>query len=70
MRRRNVLTEEKLGYIGARLERSPRRSLAKLAQQADVSVSSARAATKLLNLLPYKTTQVHYAAGLFIRSVN
>jgi hypothetical protein len=40
------LTEEKLDDIGARLERSSRKSLAKLAQQADVSVFSARAAAE------------------------
>jgi hypothetical protein len=50
------LTEEKPDNIGARLERSPRKSLAKLAQEADVSVSSARTATELLKLRPYKMT--------------
>jgi hypothetical protein len=53
------LTEEKFDDIGARLERSPIKSLAKLAQQADVSVSSARTATKWLKLRLYKITQVY-----------
>jgi hypothetical protein len=44
-RRCHILTEEKLD-IGARLEHSPIKSLAKLAQQADVLVSPARTATK------------------------
>jgi hypothetical protein len=35
------------------LERSPINSLAKLAQQADVSVFSARTTTKLMKLHPY-----------------
>jgi hypothetical protein len=41
-RRYHVLTKEKLDNIGARLEHLPRKSLIKLAQQADISVSSAR----------------------------
>jgi hypothetical protein len=48
------LTEEKLDFFSARLERSPRKSLAKQAQQADVSVSSAGTATKLLKFHRYK----------------
>jgi hypothetical protein len=36
-----------------------RKSLEKLAQNADVLVSSARTPTKLLKLCPYKITQVH-----------
>jgi hypothetical protein len=58
-RRCHVLTEEKLNDIGARLEHSPRKSLARLVQQDDISVSSARTATKLLKLCPYKITHVH-----------
>jgi hypothetical protein len=42
------LTEEKLDSTGARLEHSPRKSLAKLAQQADILVSSAGTTKKLL----------------------
>ncbi|XP_069673339.1 uncharacterized protein [Periplaneta americana] len=56
--RRRVLTEEKLDDIGARLENSPRKSLKRLAQEVGVSKSSARVATKLLNLKSYKTMQV------------
>jgi transposase len=44
----HILNEEKLHNIGARLEHSQRKSLAKPAQQADILVSSARTATKLL----------------------
>jgi hypothetical protein len=51
-RRHHVFTKEKLDHIGARLEHSPRKSLAKLAQQADISVSSAMTATKVLKLCP------------------
>jgi hypothetical protein len=54
-----VLTEEEFDYTGARLECSPRKSLAKPAQQADVSVSSTRTTTKLPKLHQYKITQVH-----------
>jgi len=46
------LTEEKLDGTGIRLERLPRKLLAKEAQQSDVPVFSARTATKLLKLLP------------------
>jgi hypothetical protein len=51
-RRCHVLTEEEVDNIGARLECSPKKLLAKVAQQADVLVSSARSDTKLLKLLP------------------
>jgi hypothetical protein len=50
-RRCHTMTEEKLDDIGARLENLPRKSLAKLNQQADISVSSART-TKLLKSCP------------------
>jgi hypothetical protein len=53
-----VLTEETLDEIGARLEHSPRKSLARLAQQAQVSKITTWRATKNLHLLPYKITQV------------
>jgi hypothetical protein len=53
-----VLTE-KLGDIGDRLEHTPRKSLKHLAQETGVSKSSARMATHLLNLRPYKTTVIH-----------
>jgi hypothetical protein len=52
--KRRVLTEEKLDHIGARLEHTPRKSLGRLAQETGVSNSSARTATQLLKLRPYK----------------
>jgi hypothetical protein len=54
-----VLTEEKLDDIGARLERTPRKSLKRVAKEAGMSKSSARRAAQLLELRPYKTTAVH-----------
>jgi hypothetical protein len=57
--KRRVLTEEKLDDIGTRLEHTPRKSLKRLAQEANVSNSSARRATQLLKLRPYKTTLIH-----------
>jgi hypothetical protein len=50
---------EKLDDIGARPERTPRKSLKRLAQETGVSVSSTRSATQLLKLRPYKTTVIH-----------
>jgi hypothetical protein len=47
-----------LDKIGARLEHSPRKSLAQLAQQAQVLKTTAWRATKNLHLRPYKITQV------------
>ncbi|PSN44344.1 hypothetical protein C0J52_11114, partial [Blattella germanica] len=58
-RKRTVLTEEKLDDIGACFEQSPHKSLSKLAQQVDVSVSSVWNATKLLKFKPYKIGRVH-----------
>jgi hypothetical protein len=59
-RKWNVLTVEVLDNIGARLEEtSPRKSLKWLAQETGVSRTSARKATKLLELQPYKTMIVH-----------
>jgi hypothetical protein len=49
-----VLTEEKLEAIRAR----PRKSLKCLAQETGVSKPSARTATQLLKLRPYKTEQL------------
>jgi transposase len=46
--KRQVLTEEKLDDIEARLEHTPRNSLKRLAQDTGVSKSSARTATKLM----------------------
>jgi hypothetical protein len=54
-----VLTEEKSGEIGARLEHTPRKSLKRLAQATRVSNSSARRAIILLKLRLYKTTVIH-----------
>jgi hypothetical protein len=54
-----VLTEEKLDDTGARLEHTPRKSLKRLAQETGVSKSSARMATVLLKLRPYKITVIH-----------
>jgi transposase len=54
-----MLTEEKLDDVGARLEHTPRKSLTRLAQETGVSRSSARTATKLLKLRPYKTAIIH-----------
>jgi L-lysine 2,3-aminomutase len=55
-RRLHVLTEEKLDNNGAGMEHSSLKSLARLAQQAKVSISSVRTATKLLKLFPYRIT--------------
>jgi hypothetical protein len=57
-RQNAVLTEETPDEIGARLEHSLRKSLARLAQQAQVSKTTAWRATKNLHLRPYKITQV------------
>jgi len=54
VRRRFVLTEEKLDEIGAQIETCPGKSLHRLAVKSGVSKSSAHRATKLLNLRPYK----------------
>jgi hypothetical protein len=54
-----MLTEEKLDDIGARLEHAPSKSLKRLAQESEVSESSARMATQFLKLIPYKTTLIH-----------
>jgi hypothetical protein len=53
-----VLAEEKLHDTGARLQHTPRKSLKRLAQGTGVSESSARMATQLLKLRPYKTTVI------------
>jgi hypothetical protein len=80
-RRCHILTEGILDDTSARLEHLPQKSLAKLPQQADVSVSSARTTTKLLKLSLYKIPQVHalqlrdsatriHFCNWFIQSVN
>jgi hypothetical protein len=60
-----VLTKEKLDEVGARLEHTPRKSLKRLVQETGMSKSSARTATQLLKLGPYKTTVIHTLQGLF-----
>ena len=59
-RERTVVTEKTLDEIGASLERTPRKSIPKLAQKVGISESSAHRATKLLKLKPYQCTSVHY----------
>ena len=58
-RKRIVLTGETLDEIDASLERTPTKSIPKLAQQVGISESSAHRATKLLKLKPYKFTSVY-----------
>jgi hypothetical protein len=57
--RLQLRTEKKLDDIGTRLEHTPRKSPKRLAQQTGVSKSSARMATQLLKLRPYKTTVIN-----------
>jgi hypothetical protein len=54
-----MLTEETLVDIGARLEHTSGKSLKRLAEETGVSKCSARMATRLLKLRPYKTTVIH-----------
>jgi hypothetical protein len=54
-----MLTEETLDATGATFEHTPTKSLKCLAQETGVSESSARSATQLLKLRPYKTTVIH-----------
>jgi hypothetical protein len=54
-----VLTEEKLDDIGARLERTPRKSLKRLAQETGMSKPSARTAAELRKLRPYETALMY-----------
>ncbi|XP_069683645.1 uncharacterized protein [Periplaneta americana] len=51
--KRRVLTEEKVGEVGERLEHSPQKSLLRIAQETAISMTSAWRATKLLKLKPY-----------------
>jgi hypothetical protein len=53
-RQNAMLTEETLDKIRTRLEHSPRKSLARLAQQAQVSKTIAWRATRNLHLWPKK----------------
>jgi transposase len=57
--KRRLLTEEKLDDIGTSLEHTPITSLKRLAQEIGVSNFSARRATQLLKLRPYKTVVIH-----------
>ena len=59
IRKRTILTEETLDEKGASLERTPTKSIPKLAQQVGISESYAHRATKLLKLKPHKCTSVH-----------
>jgi hypothetical protein len=56
--KRQVLTA-KLDGIGARFEHTPRKSPKRLAQKTEVCKCSARKATQMLKLRPYKTTAIH-----------
>lgn len=58
VRRRYVLTTEKLDEIGAQIETSPTKSLHLLAVQCGVSKASVQRATELLKLRPYKIRAV------------
>jgi hypothetical protein len=53
-RKRSVLTEEKLTDIQARLQLSPRKSLRRLAQDADIAYTTARRTTKIFGFRPYR----------------
>ena len=57
--RKHEWTRKKLDEIGVRLGTCPRKSLAQIAQQTDMTASSAPIATKLLHLHQCKTTVVH-----------
>ena len=57
-RKCTFLTEETLDEIGASLERTPTKSMPKLAEQVEISESSAHRATKLLKVKPFKCTSV------------
>lgn len=60
--KRRVLTEEKLDEIREKLEHTPQKSLRRLGQESGISASSARTATKLLKLKPYKIPVVQTLA--------
>ena len=55
---RRVLNNAKLDDIGERLQRSPKKSLRELAQETQVSQTTAWNATKLLKLKPYRVIDV------------
>ena len=58
-RKRRVLTEEKLGAIGALFERSPNKSLRCVSEEVSVSKTSVFTAAKLLKLELYRVSIVH-----------
>jgi hypothetical protein len=60
--KRRVLAE-KLDNIGAKFEYTHRKSLRRLAQETEVSKSSARTTIKFLKLRPYITTVIHARLG-------
>jgi hypothetical protein len=57
--RSRVFVKERLDDVGTTLEHIPRKSVKYLAQKSAVSKSSARRATQLLKIRPYKTTAIH-----------
>ena len=59
VQQRRVLPEEKLDEVRARLEHTPKKSLKVLAQETNISKSTAAVATKLLKFKLYKVTVVH-----------
>jgi hypothetical protein len=59
IKKRCVLSEEKLDQIVVHSEASPKKSLRRLAVQCGMSKSAARVATKLLKLKPYRTILVY-----------
>jgi hypothetical protein len=65
---KHVSTEEKLDEIGDWLETSPWKESIKLAQQTGVSASSARKATKLMNL--HRTRQLRFIRHIWIRMID
>jgi hypothetical protein len=69
-RQNAVLTKKTIDEIGARLEHSPRKSLARSAQQAQVSKTTAWRATENLHLQLYKITQVQVIEGDYGRRTH
>jgi hypothetical protein len=56
---RQVIPENELDDIGARLEHTSRKSLKPLDQDTEVSKSDARTATQMLKVGPCKTVLIH-----------
>jgi transposase len=57
--KRRVLIEEKLDDIGAKLERTPRKSMKRRTQETGVQKSNVRTSTQFLKLGHYKKTVIH-----------